>query len=57
MPTKADHSKKYYDKNRIKIIEHLKTKILCEVCNQLYPLYALSRHRKTLKHINNSKKA
>lgn len=49
----AIYRKRYYDKNREKIIQHLYENRLCEVCQKEYPLYQLSKHRKTMKHINN----
>ena len=50
------YCKKYYDKNREKIIQHLYEKRMCEVCQREYPLYHLSKHRTSMKHINNLSK-
>ena len=52
---KAENNRKYYDKHREKIIEHQKEKRLCTFCNQSYPLYHMSKHNKTIKHIDNVK--
>ena len=53
---RALYCKKYYDSNKEKIIKHLGEKRLCEVCQREYNLYNLSRHRKSMRHINNLNK-
>ena len=53
---RAFYCKKYYDNNKEKIIKHLGEKRLCEVCKREYNLYNLSRHRKSMRHINNLNK-
>ena len=45
--TIKESNKRYYEQ----IIAHLTEKRMCEVCMREYPLYELSRHRKTNKHI------
>ena len=48
--TIKESNKRYYEQNKVKIIAHLTEKRMCEVCMREYPLYELSRHRKTNKH-------
>ena len=52
----TEYNKKYYAAHKQQIIAHLGEKRLCEVCKREYHLYNLSRHRKSLKHINNLNK-
>ena len=47
----TESNKRYYEQNKLKIIAHLQEKRMCEVCMREYPLFELSRHRKTNKHI------
>jgi hypothetical protein len=44
---KANH--KHYEKNKEKLIENLKTKVVCE-CGMEMALANLSRHRKNSRH-------
>ena len=50
---KSISNKKYYEKNKEKIMEHLKEMRLCEVCNREYRLHLLSRHNHTKLHLKN----
>ena len=50
---KSKANKKYYEKNKQKIIEHQKEKRFCTFCNWSYSLYDMSKHNKTIKHIRN----
>ena len=50
---KAQENKTYYENNKDKIIHHQKEKRLCTYCNRSYPLYHMSKHNKTIKHITN----
>ena len=43
----------YYNKNKAKINEKRKFKILCEICNSYCRKRDIARHKKTQKHINN----
>ena len=52
---KSISNKNYYEKNYEKILEHLKQKRLCEVCNREYSLFNLSRHRHTKIHLSRLK--
>ena len=53
---RAENRKRYYEKNKEKIIEHLYERRFCEACQREYALYQLSKHRKSKKHINNCSK-
>ena len=48
---KKQYNKTYYDSHRAKIIEHLKTKVLCEVCQKQMPLHYRSKHNQTNVHL------
>ena len=50
-------NKKYYEKNKEKIMEHLREMRLCEVCNREYHLYLFCRHNKSKKHLINLEKS
>ena len=52
---KSVSNKKYYEKNKENIMEHLKEMIVCEVCNREYHLYLLSRHNHAKLHLKNLK--
>ena len=52
---KSKYNKAYYAKHKVYVYEHLKQLRHCDVCNRDYCLYMMSKHRKTDKHINNSK--
>ena len=52
---KAKANKKYYENNKDKIIQHQTEKRLCVYCNRSYPLYHMSKHNKSVKHITNVK--
>ena len=48
--------KKYYDKNRDRLIELQYKDVFCEACNLTTKLYRLSKHKKTAKHLKNIQK-
>ena len=48
---KKAYNKKYYDKNKDKIINHLKQKQLCELCNREFSLASISKHNKSKIHL------
>ena len=48
---KKAYNKKYYDKNKDKIINHLKQKQLCELCNREFSLSSISKHNKSKNHL------
>ena len=48
---KKAYNKKYYDKNKENIINHLKHKQLCELCNREFSLSSLSKHNKSKLHL------
>ena len=52
----AVNNKRYYEKNREKIINHLKQYVYCDICAKSYMLAALSTHRKTQLHKRLSEK-
>ena len=48
---KSEYNKTYYEKNKQKIIDHLKEKQICEICNRQFAIANISRHNKTKIHI------
>ena len=48
---KKAYNKKYYDNNKEKIINHLKQKKQCELCNREFCIASISKHRKSRMHL------
>ena len=49
------HARIYYHKNKERINENKKEKVLCNVCNCMIRKADISKHNKRKKHINNLK--
>lgn len=50
MPCTPEYSKKYYEKNRDKILEKARTKVTCELCGGKMTNSSKSKHFLTDKH-------
>ena len=48
---KNAYNKQYYNKNKETIINHLKQKQLCELCNREFTLSSISKHNKSKIHL------
>ena len=48
---KTAYNKKYYENNKEKIMNHLKQKQLCELCNREFSLASISKHNKSKNHL------
>ena len=48
-----EYNKKYYMKNRKKLIDHQLERVECKYCNHKYKRGNLSAHKRTDKHIRN----
>ncbi len=45
--SKQEYNKKYYERNREKILEQVKKIVVCDRCNKQIPYGKLARHQKT----------
>ena len=48
---KTAYNKNYCDNNKEKIINHLKQKTICELCNREFNIASISKHKKSKIHL------